>query len=228
MSHRKPPLSAPRPGWCRWCDLEIPPRRKRDGTPHATQASMHAGCSREYFDAQNVSLFRDRLIERDGKACGKCGEAPHSWGPRHPPSIVYQSGYDGGPACEVEWRLMLDVDHVVPLWKVTGLPVVRRRQYFKIGNLQLLCRGGCHKRKSAKEAAERAHHKRLAKPKKRRGPKLQGWGWDKRLHRRMDGSVEERTVLGSRRDEQETNFISHNPIHKRLRRRFDGTVEVRG
>ncbi len=164
MSHRKPPLSERRPGWCRWCDGAIPPRLKKNGQPHKRQASMHRNCADDHWMAQNVSRWRGALAKRDGDQCTECGP-------------------DGA---------FLQVDHSVPLWKVADLPVVQRRQYFLLGNLQLLCIN-CHKRKSAKEAAERAHHKRLVEPKKRRGAKVQGRPFDTRLRKRMDGTVEVRT-----------------------------------
>ena len=149
MSHRKPPLSPARPGWCRWCDESIEPRLKKDGSPHKIQSAMHRACSDEYWKAQNASGFLLALKRRDGDRCGKCGGKP-------------------------EW--VLEVDHKVPLWKVSHLPDALRRAYFKLTNLWLLC-SDCHKRKSAKESAERAHLKRLAKPRKRRGRKMQGRGF---------------------------------------------------
>jgi hypothetical protein len=163
VSHRKPPLSPARPGWCRWCDEPIEPRLKKNGKAHARQTTMHKGCADEYWMAQNVSRFKPQLIERDGAACVDCGP-------------------DGA---------FLEVDHEVPLWKVTDLPPAQRRKYFLLGNLRLLC-FDCHNRKSAKEAAERAHHKRLVKPKKRRGAKLQSRPFDTRLRRKIDGTVEVR------------------------------------
>ncbi len=200
MSHRKPPLSPYRPGWCQWCDLEIVPRLKKDGTPHKIQSSMHRGCASEYWMAQNASKFRPLLIARDGERCVDCGAAPYAWGPQNPPSIVWRGWTRLGAAqyCEVKWRSLLEVDHEIPLWKVAHLPPAKRREYFKPGNLKLRCPTD-HKLKSAKEAAERAHHKRLVEPKKRKGRKLQGRGFgpsrpfDKTLRRRFDRRVEVRT-----------------------------------
>lgn len=189
MTHRKPPLRRHVRGICQWCGGAIELRLKKDGTPHKIQASMHRDCTAEYMAAQNPSSFRDALIERDGRGCAVCGEAPHSWEPRKPPRLIYY--HKAGPACDVEWRLMLDVDHIVPLWKVADLPDDQRREYFKIGNLQLLC-GHCHKRKSAKEAAERAHLKRLAGDKKRRGRKIPSRPFDKRWRRKVNRTVEAR------------------------------------
>ena len=164
MTHRKPPLSAERPGWCRWCDQPIEPRLKKNGQPHARQATMHRECSDDYWRAQNASCHLNDLRKRDGDRCRQCGP--------------------GGK--------FLEVDHRVPLWKVADLPPANRRQYFMLTNLWLLC-SDCHKRKSAKESAERAHMKRLGKPKKRRGRAMQSRPFDTRLRRRMDGRVEVRT-----------------------------------
>lgn len=139
-------------------------RLKKNGQLHKIQPSMHRVCANEYWRAQNASCQLNSLRKRDGDRCCECGP--------------------GGK--------FLEVDHKVPLWKVADLPPARRREYFLLGNLQLLC-GQCHKLKSAKEAAERAHHKRLVKGKKRRGRAMQGQGFDTRLRKRMDGTVEVRT-----------------------------------
>ncbi len=170
MSHRKPPLSPVRRGFCRWCDEAIEPRLKKNGQPRAIQASMHRPCSDEYWRAQNASCHTSDLRKRDGNRCRQCGP--------------------GGK--------FLEIDHRVPLWKVAHLPPAKRRQYFLPGNLQLLC-CDCHKRKSGKESAERAHHKRLVEPKKPKGRKLPvrpfgpSRGFDTRLRRKLSGKVEVRT-----------------------------------
>jgi 5-methylcytosine-specific restriction endonuclease McrA len=54
----------------------------------------------------------------------------------------------------------LEVDHRVPLWEVTDLPDQERRWYFGPGNLWLLCPRH-HREKTAREAARRAHLRRL-------------------------------------------------------------------
>ena len=163
MTPRQPPLSARRAGFCRWCDEAIEPRLKKNGQPHKRQASMHRWCADEYGLAQNVSRWRGALVKRDGDQCTECGP-------------------DGK---------FLQVDHVVPLWKVADLEPAQRRQYFLLGNLQLLC-FDCHKQKSAKETAERAHHRRLAKgPRQRKGRAMQSRPFGP--SRKFDGTVEVRT-----------------------------------
>ncbi len=51
----------------------------------------------------------------------------------------------------------LEIDHIVPLWKVRRMPPQRRRKpcWWLAGNLQLLC-VPCHRAKTAEESAERA------------------------------------------------------------------------
>lgn len=61
------------------------------------------------------------------------------------------------------WRTSaLEVDHRVPLWEVADLPDLERRWYFGPGNLWLLC-AKCHKAKTSREAARRAHERRMEK-----------------------------------------------------------------
>lgn len=65
-------------------------------------------------------------------------------------------------ATRIEYVSDLQVDHVVPLWKVAMMPIEQRRPYFGPEYLSLLC-GPCHKRKTAEEAKERAAIKRAAR-----------------------------------------------------------------
>lgn len=62
----------------------------------------------------------------------------------------------------VELVSALEVDHVVPLWKVALKPIELRRPYFGPDFLQLLC-DRCHKAKTAAEAADRAAVRALAR-----------------------------------------------------------------
>ena len=176
MSHRRAPLYPKDPLKCRWCGEDKPLRLKQDGTPRKVQSEFHTGwpdqpgdCKGEWLIACNASWNLSALKKRDGWKCACCG-----------------NDYIA---------LHLDVDHVIPLWKVKGLPIEIRRKYYLLGNLQLLC-SPCHKRKSAKEAAERAHFNRLAKTKdgnaKPKRHKLQSRGFDKRYRKRMNGEVVER------------------------------------
>lgn len=66
-----------------------------------------------------------------------------------------------GGTCDIRRISSLEVDHEVPLWKVAHLPPDERRPYFGPDNLRLRC-PGCHKAKTAREAAERAEIRRAA------------------------------------------------------------------
>ena len=66
------------------------------------------------------------LVRRDGKKCAMCA----------------REGIG-------------EVDHVIALWKIRHLPAMKRRVYYGPVNLWLLC-WWCHKRKTRREAAERA------------------------------------------------------------------------
>lgn len=167
--HRKPPLFAYERLRCCWCGEPIEERLKKNGEPYAVQASWHRGCVGEYRAACAPSEFYDNLAKRDGERCAVCGERPMSWEPtcgtqgQSLTTVEWHSAGRPYPVyCEVRYRPMLDVDHVVPLWKVAHLPDQERRPYFLPGNLQLICRDLCHKEKSAREAAERAQLRRAA------------------------------------------------------------------
>lgn len=86
----------------------------------------------------------DQLVARDGERCHDCGAT---------------GGADG---------VKLDVEHNIPLWKVTHMTIAGRAWYNTLANLFLRCadKFGCHKRKTKAEAAERAHYKRLEKKRK--------------------------------------------------------------
>ena len=157
---RRPPLLPYEKGRCSWCGDPIETRLKNDGTPHAVQASFHNDvkrrCGLEYRQCFSASNFFDQVADRDGERCASCGAAPETW-------------WNGGLAVThrgeaftvVERRSLLVVDHKIPLWKVVHLPALERRWYFLPGTMQLLCADPCHARKTADEAAERAHFKRL-------------------------------------------------------------------
>lgn len=82
--------------------------------------------------------------------------------------------------------VLAHADHKNPLW-CTGTN--------EADNWQLLCLL-CHGAKTKRESAARAKTKRLENArlglKKQRGPKMQSRGFDKRLRKRMDGTVEVR------------------------------------
>lgn len=70
-----------------------------------------------------------------------------------------------GQAVGIERVSALEVDHIIPLWRVAMLTfesTEERRTYFGPPNLQLLCQS-CHKIKTAREARERAAERAFAK-----------------------------------------------------------------
>lgn len=167
-AHRKPPLLEAMDGRCRWgCGEPILRRLKKDGTPHAAPiASMHRGCAAEYRMCFSPSSFYDALVKRDGEACIHCG--------RSIAEILVRKHPRAGGECYVSWgmdgefcalipRKLAVVDHVIPLWSVRALSFEKLKPYFLIGNLQILCDGpdSCNRRKTDREAAERAHYDRL-------------------------------------------------------------------
>ena len=103
-------------------------------------------------------IARDLVFERDKGECVDCG-------------LVH--GLLG------EW----DVDHNIPLWKVPREGTFDEKiWYWSLANLATRCVEPCHRIKTAKEAAERAHHRALEK--KRAGqPRRQ------RLSRKMNGKT---------------------------------------
>lgn len=144
-SHRRVPMlhgRVPR-GWCRWCGAAIlhPRTHARAGQQNA-RANWHRDCVETY----KLHAFPDAqhrfLLERDGRRCGKCG---------------------------LEGCGALQVEHRTPLWKVRHIPDGQRVKYFGPENLWLNC-DPCHKAKSRAEAAERAHLKRVAAPRRSARP----------------------------------------------------------
>lgn len=88
----------------------------------------------------------EKLVARDGERCHDCGLSPP--------------------------EALLDVEHNLALWKGRFMSAPSRRWLNSLANMVLRCRTGygCHKHKTRREAAERAHQKRLeAKRKPARG-----------------------------------------------------------
>lgn len=100
-------------------------------------------CLLDYLVATSPAKARAVLRERDKGLCAECGE--------------YSTDWQG--------------DHRIPLWKAPRAGEWSRRiWYWSISNLQTLC-SACHFAKTAREAAERAHHNRLADRQRNRGPR---------------------------------------------------------
>lgn len=134
-------------GWCRWCGREIlHTDGKRKGQRHK-QRLWHPRCKDIWllhYDSGEQWRFLGR---RDGLKCAICPSTPGRWRVlQETPTYTY---IDRLPL------VALEVDHVVPLWKVAHLPDDERRVYFGPDNLWLLCHEH-HKEKSRWEAADRA------------------------------------------------------------------------
>jgi len=167
-------------GWCSWCDGEI-------RTANGARRNWHDGREGEPDCLYELRLHTDRryqvpfLLRRDGPQCCDCGEMKgrwthggyptdmdklRSWGAewvRRYPADVYV-----GPCTIISWETSLELEHEIPLWLVEHLPPWERRPYFGPDNLKLRCKR-CHQRKSAREAAERAHNNALREPKPKSG-----------------------------------------------------------
>lgn len=170
MTPRRPPTSAVfaahlprRPGKCDWCGE---PCEERTAVRQQIKR-RHDRCNDEYLTTIRPDFARAMVFARDRGICALCGE---DWSERWRPikglkqylrddgiEIVYSS---------ILWVSLWHVDHRVPLWKVVHMPDLERIAFFKLANLQTLC-DPCHGGKTAREAAERAHHNELAR---RRAP----------------------------------------------------------
>lgn len=115
----------------------------------------------------------------------------------------YEAWNENGRYWRIVRKVQAQVDHVIPLWKIVGMEPHAARKFFGPTNLQLLC-GPCHTEKTSREAAERAHLKRLmkksapAKETHRSGPKssipkrktaFQSRGFCKKYRRKMNGTT---------------------------------------
>lgn len=193
-AHRKVPMPTVPLGVCRWCERTILGRRgKYIGRPDprrswCREATEGRDCWFEFLLHSRSETQFAYLVERDGKRCAECGEAPERWrkvGDSHMwnsiPALEWEGprGHDfcvavtehrracfaefpeWGNFTMVERVTALEVDHISPLWSAPRSgSLERRRWYFGPGNLQLLC---CehHREKTRREAAQRAALKRL-------------------------------------------------------------------
>jgi hypothetical protein len=149
-SHRKVPMPPwPGPGSCRWClEPTIWESGKKKGQP-APQRNWHNECYYLYRLHTEIAAQFDFLFERDGPRCQICGEGG------------YAASYCAPDVTYLKPSIVLEVDHVIPLWRAIdfGGALADRRRLFGPDNLWLLC-VECHKAKTAVEAAERAERNR--------------------------------------------------------------------
>lgn len=165
-AHRKVPMPDwPGPGKCRWClEPTVYESGKKIGQPAAR--NWHNACYYQYRLHTELAAQHDFLLDRDGPRCQICGDGGWKAGielTARPEGMTWAAFYsadktDFGRYTVLEPVIALQVDHVIPLWKVVLLWPGRRDLYGPV-NLWLLC-DDCHKAKSAVEAAERAAVKR--------------------------------------------------------------------
>lgn len=139
------------PGSCRLCGDPIGGRRI---------SWCSDECGQIYMAMANQTLFGPQLVALHGHACWTCGATTspaRAWlvGSIRQWSRLWESGrpvvrYGPPPPVTLEF----DVDHIRPLWSLTGDERGEPRWWLP-GNLQLLCRS-CHRDKSRVEAGHRA------------------------------------------------------------------------
>lgn len=167
-------------GTCKWCGI---------ASVRRPAIYWHPDCFTQYQLHTDPAKQLEYLIERDGECCAGCGgsaikwkrgsawgqtwsseqkwhppgEAEKLWPPCRKPYIRRtEDDHMIAQVCPVWPVLALEVDHFIPLWSVAHLPDDERRWYFGPDNLWLLC-PTCHKFKTKREAAQRAHERRMAK-----------------------------------------------------------------
>lgn len=148
-SHRKPPYRAilalhlPKVrGKCQWCGLPT-----EDKTEKGKLQFWHSTCKAEFNIIVFPATARSVLRRRDKGICSDCGDPP---------------GF-----CDKTFTEAWQVDHHIPLWKVSDMEAIKRIEYFKLHNLVTRC-SNCHKIKSRAEASERAHGRKVRKENKPR------------------------------------------------------------
>lgn len=166
-AHRRVPLTPVARGHCRWCTRPIIGKRgKYIGRPDPMRSWCRPGdrperpdCYFEYLLHSHADTqFRYLEITR-GLACAECGaEDP------------VREKLEFGRSI---WVTALEVDHVVPLWRVALKPIELRRPFFGPDFLQLLC-DRCHKAKTKAEAGERARLRAQARADSAPGPSPPG------------------------------------------------------
>lgn len=146
-------------GWCRWCGEEVINRSGKRKGKRSHNREWHRfsyGDPRDCRHEADLHVDLDtqwwHIVERDGIGCGICGAGEGKWvkGP-----VFYFDEHRQVGTTWIRWSIVLEVDHILPLWMSLGLPDDERRAFFGPDNLWLLCKKH-HAWKTAREAAERA------------------------------------------------------------------------
>lgn len=151
MSHRKPPRPnwEKGPGFCRWCGEPV---TKPDGS--ASKRRWHPGCLEAYGIAAWPESARVAVWAKDRGICQGCKTDLAARANETFPSRSIESLRTRLPSWAPAWQ----ADHIRPLIEGAGLDLA----FFAVENLQVLC-DRCHKRKTAKESAERANARQEVK-----------------------------------------------------------------
>lgn len=195
---RKPPVEAvfaihPQGvrGSCQWCGKEVTERTEVRGW----LKFWHDDCKWEFQIVTMPDMARRAVFDRDHGICADCGEdwseavrlipdhyVSHSYAVHNPERVtpgpkpntwVFLSGHGDERYVSLREVSLWHVDHHNSLESASRLPPLQRIEFFKLANLKTRC-DPCHKRKSAKEAAQRAHYRELAGENKEK-PK-RDWG----------------------------------------------------
>jgi 5-methylcytosine-specific restriction endonuclease McrA len=158
--NRHPPISYEYrgKGFCSMCGEPV---LRQDGTQNMRR-HWHPDCASRWNLLTRPNLQRAALMERDRGICCDCGHDCTVIDRFSGERVTYACGWrdrDGrwweGPYCPIKpagrpWH----ADHNVPLWSVDR-SAPDAIKYWELGNLVTRCEG-CHKVKTASEAAERA------------------------------------------------------------------------
>lgn len=184
---RKPPVEAvfalhPQGvrGSCQRCGKEVTERTEVRGW----LKFWHDDCKWEFQIVTMPEMARRAVLDRDHGVCADCGEnwseavrfIPDQYVGRwrdpedHPERFtpgpgkgtwVWLSFSHGAPYVSLREVSLWHVDHHNSLESAVRLPPLQRIEFFKLANMKTRC-DPCHKRKSAKEAVQRAHFRELA------------------------------------------------------------------
>jgi len=148
--HKKLKL-AKREGQCRWCGERITSKYAWQRSWHTARHGDERDCQHEWLLHTDINVQWWHIVQRDGLGCAIDGKGDGHWTGH----LIFEREWEQKGFCTVYWSEKLEVDHIVPLWKVRHLPDDERRAYFGPDNLWLLGTRA-HRAKTSIEAAERA------------------------------------------------------------------------